>query len=100
MTNEVIDQAVRLALVSQLRQLGLQALNRGLLPFLDDQLRDERRGHFFSSAGSPLQPELAQELIPQTELLDLARGHRPLGHHAYVAGYLEAGDLALAEVDE
>ena len=44
--------------------------------------------------------QLLEELLPEAELLHLARRHRPLGHEADVARDLEAGDLPAAELDQ
>src|ERR1700712_4636656 len=43
---------------------------------------------------------LFEEHLAQPEPLDLGRRHRPLADEPHVAGYLEACDLAAAEVDE
>src|SRR4051812_15703944 len=44
--------------------------------------------------------ELRRKLLAQAELLDLRARHRPVVHKAHVAGNLEGGDPAAAEVDQ
>lgn len=48
----------------------------------------------------PAAIEFAPDPLPKPILLDLRRGHGPLGYEAHVAGHFEARDLAAAVLDE
>src|SRR5690554_6417464 len=52
------------------------------------------------NCNSALDTEFLQQRRPQIILADLGGGHRPLGDETHIAGYLEAGETVLAELDD
>ena len=61
----------------------------------EDAQSDVPAEWFFLLRGALFCRQFGLKLIAQGELLDLCGRHRPFGHKAYMAGDLEAGDLAL-----